>query len=166
MRTGFKITLAGVVTAGAAAALLGLAQAPQVDFDDPSRIIPSLSNPQQEADKVPAEIMSRLDRDGYIGIDPSQTRRLGEVDGITFYGVAAGDKICMIPVDATGKDNGSMGCGLVKNAESGGLKLEYRATSQAAWLVVHGAAEKSLESVKGERGWSQLAPNFLVRSNK
>jgi hypothetical protein len=164
MRLGLKIAISGAVVAGAAAAVIATVPSPEDNSLDASRIIASLSSPQQSADKVPAAVMAILDPG--LNIDPSQTRLVGKVDAVTYYGVAAGDKICMIPVDATGKDNGVIGCTLLKSFESGGLKFENAERTQAAWLIVPAAAEKSLGSVKSEGGWSQQAPNFLVRNNR
>lgn len=164
MRLGLKIAISGAVVAGAAAAVIATVPSPEDNSLDASRIIASLSSPQQAADKVPAAVMAILNP--RLNIDPSQTRLLGKVDAVTYYGVAAGDKICMIPVDATGKDNGVIGCTLLKSFESGGLKFENAERTQAAWLIVPAAAEKSLGSVKSEGGWSQQAPNFLVRNNR
>ncbi|MCB5273744.1 hypothetical protein BJG92_01268 [Arthrobacter sp. SO5] len=164
MRLGLKIVISGAVVTGAAAAVIATAPSPEDNSLDASRIIPSLSNPQQAADKVPAAVMTMLDPG--LKLDPSQTRLLGKVDTVTYYGVAAGDKICMVPVDATGKDNGFIGCTLLKSFESGGLKFENAERTEAAWLIAPAAAAKALGSVKSEAGWSQQAPNFLVRNNK
>ncbi|MCB5273743.1 hypothetical protein BJG92_01267 [Arthrobacter sp. SO5] len=164
MKSMLKMAVAGVIVTGAAVAVTALVPSPEDNSLDASRIIPSLSNPQQAADKVPAAVMTVLDPT--LKLDPSQTRLLGKVDTVTYYGVAAGDKICMVPVDATGKDNGFIGCTLLKSFESGGLKFENAERTEAAWLIAPAAAAKSMGSVKSEAGWSQQAPNFLVRNSK
>ncbi|MBT8159640.1 hypothetical protein KKI43_04180 [Arthrobacter sp. GN70] len=97
-------------------------------------------------------------------IDPSQTRLLGKSNDYTYYGAPAGDKICIVPVDSAGQGR-SMGCTLLKSFEAYGLKTESPDRTEAGWLVVPAGAKKALESVKSEGGWSQQAPNFLVRTN-
>lgn len=159
--------LAGAVILGA----LAVARTPVDRFEDPSRIIETLARPQQDKDKLPAGALPAL---GGVGIDPSQTRLLGHSTTITYYGAPAGEKlapsappgktICIIPVDANGEGK-SVGCTLLKNFESGGLRIESPDRTEAGWLVVPAGAERSLESVKDEGGWTQQAPNFLVRNS-
>lgn len=160
-------TLAGAVILGA----LAVARTPEDRSEDASRIIESLTRPQQEADKLPAGALPAL---GGLGIDPSQTRLLGHSATITYYGAPAGEKltpsappgktICIIPVAANGEGR-SVGCTLLTSFESYGLKIENSDRTEAGWLVVPAGAETSLKSVRNEGGWTQQAPNFLVRNN-
>lgn len=160
MKAKAKFAISGVIVVGAAAAVVALAPAPQAR--DASRVIPSLTLPQQPSDKVPAAVFSILDKD--LNIDPTQTRRLGSVGTVTYYAAAPGDKVCMIPVDSTGKDNGFIGCTLLDSIESAGLKFENAERTEAVWLVVPSTADKSLDEVKNEPGWTKQASNFLVRT--
>jgi hypothetical protein len=96
-------------------------------------------------------------------IDPAQVRYLGRADTLTYYGAPAGDKICMFPVDAKG-ESGPVGCTLLKSFESYGLRLDSADRTESGWLVVPAGARNALDSVKNEGGWSQQAPNFLVRT--
>ncbi|WP_245953397.1 hypothetical protein [Arthrobacter silvisoli] len=160
MKAKAKFAISGVIVLGAAAAVVALAPAPQAR--DASRVIPSLTLPQQPSDRVPAAVFSILDKD--LNIDPAQTRRLGSVGTVTYYAAAPGDKICMIPVDSTGKDNGFIGCTLLDSIESAGLKFENAERTEAVWLVVPSTADKSLDEVKNEPGWTKQASNFLVRT--
>lgn len=160
-------TLAGAVILGA----LAVARTPEDRSEDASRIIASLTGPQQAADKLPAGALPAL---GGLGIDPSQTRLLGHSATITYYGAPAGEKltpsappgktICIIPVAANGEGR-SVGCTLLASFESYGLKIENPDRTEAGWLVVPAGAETSLKSVRNEGGWTQQAPNFLVRNN-
>lgn len=160
-------TLAGAVIFGG----LALARTPEDRSEDPSRIIESLTRPQQKTDRLPAGALPAL---GGAGIDPSQTRLLGHSATITYYGAPAGEKlapnappgktICIIPIDANGEGK-SVGCTLLKSFESGGLRMESPDRTEAGWLVVPAGAQRSLESVRNEGGWSQQAPNFLVRNS-
>ncbi|MFE5839327.1 hypothetical protein [Arthrobacter sp. NPDC056493] len=160
-------SVAGALTCGA----LALALTPTDRSDDASRIIESLTHPQQEADKLPSTALPSL---GSVGIDPTQTRLLGHSNSITYYGAPApgkltpgapsGKALCIIPVNATGESK-ALGCTLLKNFESYGLKMETPDKTEAGWLVVPAAAKTSMESVKNEPGWSQQAPNFLVRND-
>jgi hypothetical protein len=159
--TKVKAVLLGLVLVGAAGGAAALVLSPADNSLDASRIIDSLSRPQQETDKLPAPALAILPKD--MNIDPSQTRLLGKSDYYTYYGVPAGDKICVIPVDSTG--GRSMGCTLLTSFEAYGLKTESPDRTEAGWLVVPAGAKKALESVKSEGGWSQQAPNFLVRTN-
>lgn len=58
-----------------------------------------------------------------------------------------------------------MGCTLLKSFESGGLRTENPDRTEAGWLVVPAGAKQALESVRNEHGWTQQAPNFLVRNS-
>ena len=161
-------TLAGGLLLGA----LALALTPEDRSEDPSRIIPALTQPQEDADRLPAGALPVLDG---AGIDPSQTRLLGHSATIRYYGAPgaesstpvapSGKTICIIPVTAAGASN-TLGCTLLKTFESYGLKIETPDRTEAGWLVVPAAVETSLESVKQERGWLQQGPNFLVRNNR
>jgi hypothetical protein len=157
-----KAAFLGLVLVGAAGGAAALVLAPADNSLDASRIIESLSRPQQETDKLPAPALAILPKD--MNIDPSQTRLLGKSNHYTYYGVPAGDKICIVPVDSTGQGR-SMGCTLLKSFEAYGLKTESPDRTEAGWLVVPAGAKKALESVKGEGGWGQQAPNFLVRTS-
>jgi hypothetical protein len=169
-RTGLWLgsgALGGVLVLGA----LALALTPEDSSEDASRVIESLARPQQETDKLPARALSAL---GNVGVDPSQTRLLGHSATITYYGAPTAEKvspgassgktICIIPVGANGESR-SIGCTLLRSFESYGLKIETPDRTEAGWLVVPAGAETSLESVKNENGWTQQAPNFLVRNN-
>ena len=72
-------TLAGAAIFGA----LAVARTPEDRSEDASRIIESLTGPQQETDKLPAGALPAL---GGVGIDPSQTRLLGHSATLTYYG--------------------------------------------------------------------------------
>jgi hypothetical protein len=160
--TKIKAVFLGLVLVGAAGGAAALVLAPADNSLDASRIIESLSRPQQETDKLPAPALAILPKD--LNIDPSQTRLLGKSNDYTYYGAPAGDKICIFPVDSTGQGR-SLGCTLLKSFEAYGLKTESPDRTEAGWLVVPAGAKKALESVKSEGGWSQQAPNFLVRTN-
>jgi hypothetical protein len=161
-------TLAGALLVGA----LALALTPEDRSEDASRIIESLDRPQQEMDKLPVGALPVL---GSMGIEASQTRLLGHSSTITYYGAPAaenltpgapsGKTICIIPVTANGESS-PLGCTLLKSFESYGLRIDTPDRTEAGWLVVPAAVETSLETVKNEGGWTQLAPNFLVRNNK
>ncbi|MEN8583041.1 hypothetical protein ABFP37_10075 [Burkholderia sp. RS01] len=160
-------TVAGALICGA----LALTLVPTDRSEDASRIIESLTYPQQEADKLPSTALPSV---GSVGVDPAQTRLLGHSNSITYYGAPAsgeltpgapsGKAICIIPVTATGESK-ALGCTLLKNFESYGLKVETPDKTEAGWLIVPAAAKTSMESVKDEGGWVQQAPNFLVRNN-
>jgi hypothetical protein len=160
-------TIAGAVLLGA----LALALTPEDRSEDASRIIESLAHPQKDTDRLPVGALPALDS---TGIEPSQIRLLGHSATITYYGAPASEKltpgapsgktICIIPVTANGESS-SVGCTLLRNFESYGLKIETPDRTEAGWLVVPAAVETSLESVKNEPGWTQQAPNFLVRNN-
>ncbi|WP_235835771.1 MULTISPECIES: hypothetical protein [Arthrobacter] len=156
-----KAVFLGLVLVGAAGGAAALVLTPPDNSLDASRIIESLSRPQQQTDKLPAPALAILPKDL---IDPSQTRLLGKSNDYTYYGAPAGDKICIVPVDSAGQGR-SMGCTLLKSFEAYGLKTESPDRTEAGWLVVPAGAKKALESVKSEGGWSQQAPNFLVRTN-
>lgn len=87
-------TLAGAIILGA----MALVPTPEDRSEDASRIIESLSRPQQETDKLPAGALTALG----MGIDPSQTRLLGHSATITYYGAPAGEKLTP---DAPREDN-------------------------------------------------------------
>ena len=86
-------TLAGAVTFGA----LAVARTPEDRSEDASRIIESLTGPQQETDKLPAGALPAL---GGVGIDPSQTRLLGHSATLTYYGAPAAETLtpALLPV--------------------------------------------------------------------
>jgi hypothetical protein len=163
MKSRLKVIFAGTTLAGAAIAVVALAPTPVDRSLDASRIMDSLSRPQLETDKPPAAAM------GFIGrtpdLDTSQIRLVGHSDTLTYFAApTGGDKICLFPVTASGETEWS-GCTLLKGFESYGLRLETADRTESGWLVVPAAAEKSLGSVENEHGWSEQAPNFLVRNN-
>jgi hypothetical protein len=164
MHTGLRITFAGVVLAGTAVAVTALIPPPADNSLDATRIVDSLSRAQTETDKIPAPAMATLPKGGHITIDPSQTRLVGHSQSLTFYAAPAGDKICLIPVNSKG-EGPYVGCTMLKDFESYGLKFETPDRKEAGWLVVPAGANKSLDSVKSDAGWSQAAPNFLVRND-
>lgn len=164
--------LAGAGLLGGTTVLLtASAPAPPDRFLDASRIIPSLAEPQKETDKVPAFI---LDTDGRaiahdavssLGIDPLETRRVGQTRTYTYYAAPAkGDMICVIDVVTQTNTVEGSGCGMLKNFESYGMKSVTPDGKESAWLLVPAAVEQTLESVVEEPGWEQQAPNFLVRN--
>jgi hypothetical protein len=159
---GLKIAIAGSLVAGTAAAIIALVPAPEDRFQDASRIIESLSRPQQETDNPPPSALATIGK--VPNVDPSQIRLLGHSATLTYYGVPADDKICMIPVNNKGEGS-LVGCTLLKSFESYGLKMDNEDRTESGWLVVPAAAKNALESVKDEPGWSQQAPNFLIREN-
>lgn len=170
LRAGAGALAGGGLLAGTVFLVTALAPTPPDRSLDASRFIPSLSEPQKETDKIPATVNPELysgilvqDESGRRDVDPTMTRRVGHSATLTYYAAPAGeDLICMIGVDtATGTSDGA-GCTLLKNFEGYGLKAEYG--SETAWLMVPAAVEKNLESVKNEAGWTQQAPNFLVRN--
>jgi hypothetical protein len=73
--------------------------------------------------------------------------------------------ICMIGVDSKTETSDGAGCVMLKNFDTYGMKMVIPVGTEAAWLIVPAGVEKNLESVKNEPGWSQQAPNFLVRDN-
>lgn len=165
--------LAGVALLGGTAVLVtALAPTPPDRFLDAARIIPSLSEPQKDTDKIPTTVNPELfsgmpvqDASGRRGIDPTTTRRVGQSATLTYYAAPAGDDmICMIGVDTkTGTSDGA-GCAMLKNFETWGMKTETADGTEAAWLMVPAAVKKYLESVSDESGWVQQSPNFLVRN--
>lgn len=167
--------LAGVALLGGTTVMVtALAPTPPDRFLDATRIIPSLSEAQKDTDKIPTtvnpELFDRMlvqDASGSRDIDPTTTRRIGHTETRTYYAAPAGkDMICMIGVDTkTGTSDGA-GCVMLTNFESYGMKMQTSDGAEAAWLVVPLGAKKNLESVKNEPGWSQQAPNFLVRDNR
>lgn len=164
MKDKVKLVFAGTVLAGTAAALVALVPAPTDRSLDASRIIDSLASPQREVDIPPAAAMDfiRTTPD----VDPSQLRLLGQGKAYTYYAApTSSGTICMFPVDAQGQSEWS-GCTLLKGFESYGLRLETADRSESAWLVVPEAAEQSLESAKNEAGWTEQAPNFLLRTSR
>jgi len=160
---------AGALT-GTAFLVTASAPTPPDRFLDASRILTTLSEPQQANDKVP---MAFQDTDGTIvqrdvlkpiGVDAANTRRVGQTRTLTYYAAPAeGDKICVIDVVTAKQTVNSAGCTLLKSFESYGLKTVTPDGKESAWLVVPAGVEKSLESVADEPGWKQQAPNFLVR---
>ena len=65
-------------------------------------------------------------------MDPTSARRLGELDGATFYagsGTRDGqDVVCLITLvhgDTPGDDAGASTCGLVTDLDDGHLRVEY-----------------------------------------
>jgi hypothetical protein len=146
------------------------APAPPDRFLDASRIIPSLAEPQKDTDKVPATVAPGLfshmmvDSVTRRDIDPTKTRRVGQTSAKTYYAAPAGnDFICMIGVSKkTGTSDGA-GCVMLRNFESYGMKWVTADGKESVWLMVPAGAKKNLESVKDEPGWTQQAPNFLVR---
>jgi hypothetical protein len=162
MHVGLKITLAGLVLAGGAAAVTALAPAPPDNSRDASRIVGSLKAPQQALDKIPQKALANIP--GVLGVDPSQTRLLGKGKTLTYYAVPAGDKICMVPVDANGEGT-FIGCTTLQGFETYGLRMENADRTEQAWLVVPAGAKNALDSVSQDSGWAQHAPNFLVRNN-
>ncbi|MBT2521870.1 hypothetical protein J7E80_12975 [Arthrobacter sp. ISL-28] len=97
-------------------------------------------------------------------IDPTKTRRIGHTATRTIYAAPAGnDFICDIGVDTkTGTSDGA-GCVMLKNFEAFGMNTVTADGKESWWLMVPAAVKKNLESVKDEPGWTQQAPNFLVR---
>jgi hypothetical protein len=156
--------------AGTTVLVTASAPAPADRFLDASRIIPSLSEPQKDTDKVPATVNPELfsymmvDPVTRADIDPTKTRRVGQTSAQTYYAAPAGDDfICMIGVDIkTGTSDGA-GCVMLKNFESYGMKSVTPDGKESVWLMVPAGVKKNLESVKDEPGWTQQAPNFLVR---
>lgn len=148
------------------------APTPPDRFLDATRIIPSLSEPQKDTDKVPATVNPDIfghmmvDPVTRADIDPTKTRRVGQTTAKTYYAAPAGnDYICMTGVDKkTGTSDGA-GCVWLKNFESYGMKSVTADGKESVWLMVPAAMEKNLESVENEPGWTQQAPNFLVRDN-
>jgi hypothetical protein len=161
----------GLLT-GTAILVTASAPTPPDRFLDASRIIPSLSEPQKDTDKVPATVAPGLfsymmvDPVTRVDIDPTKTRRIGHTATRTIYAAPAGnDYICDISVDTkTGTSDGA-GCVMLKNFEAFGIKTVTADGKESWWLMVPAAVKKNLESVKNEPGWSQQAPNFLVRDN-
>ena len=163
--------LAGAGLLGGTAVLVtASAPAPPDRFLDASRIIPSLSEPQKDTDKIPATVNPELfsymmvDPVSRRDIDPTETRRIGQTSAQTYYAAPAGDDyICMIGVDKkTGTSDGA-GCVWLKNFESYGMKSVTADGKESVWLMVPAGAKKNLDSVKDEPGWTRQAPNFLVR---
>ncbi|BCW17505.1 hypothetical protein NtRootA9_02130 [Arthrobacter sp. NtRootA9] len=162
---------AGLLT-GTAFLVTASAPTPPDRFMDASRIITTLSEPQRETDRVPLAFQNM---DGSIvehdvlkplGVDPANTRRVGQSSTLTYYAAPAdGDKICIVDVVTTTQTVHSAGCTALKSFESFGLKSVAPDGKEAAWLIVPAGAEKSLESVANEPGWKQQAPNFLIREN-
>ncbi|MGO4247794.1 hypothetical protein AB4Y87_11325 [Paenarthrobacter sp. RAF54_2] len=164
---------AAVVGAATVAGTMALTPTPEDRFEDASRIISSLTNPQQDADKVPPGALSNPES---LGIDASQTRLLGHSDSYTYYGAPAteadsmpgtpsGKRICIISVPVKGQ-RASIGCTLLKGFEGAGLKFESPDRAEAAWLLVPAGIQEALTSVASENGWAQQAPNFLVRNSR
>lgn len=160
--SGLKAALVGLVLAGAAAGAVALVGAPADKSMDASRIIDSLSRPQQESDKLPSQALAKLSTS--LGLDPTQTRLLGHSDTRTYYGAPVGDKICIMPIKGT-QDDGMAGCTFLKTFESYGLRIDSPDQTESGWLVVPAGMKQALEIVRNEAGWSQQAPNFLVRNN-
>jgi hypothetical protein len=165
--------LAGAgLLAGTTILVTASAPAPPDKFLDATRIIPSLSEPQKETDKIPAtvnpELFSHIPLQDAIGrrdIDPTKTRRIGDTATRTVYAAPAGnDLICTIGVDTKAGTSDSAGCVMLKNFEAFGMKSVTADGKESWWLMVPAAVEKNLESVKHEPGWRQQAPNFLVRN--
>lgn len=164
--------LAGAgLLAGTTILVTASAPAPPDRFLDASRIIPSLSEPQKETDKIPAtvnpELFSYMMADPVTrwDIDPTKTRRIGHTATRTIYAAPAGsDYICDIGVDTKTGTSDSAGCVMLKNFEAFGSKTVTADGKESWWLMVPAAMEKNLESVKNEPGWTQQAPNFLVRN--
>lgn len=164
--------LAGVgLLAGASMLVTALAPTPPDRFLDATRIIPNLSEPQKETDKIPSavnpEFVSKV-FDGSVqkDIDPAATRRVGNSATLTYYAAPAGDDmICIITVATSTGTSDGLGCVKLSNFETSGMKVEIADGTEAGWLMVPAAVEKNLESVKNEPGWTQQAPNFLVRDN-
>ncbi|MET4622852.1 hypothetical protein ABIE18_004331 [Arthrobacter sp. 2762] len=111
-----------------------------------------------------------------MGIDSSQTRLLGYSDSYTYFGAPAaevdsmpgtpsGKRICILSVPAN-RQRASVGCTLLKRFESAGLKVESPGRTEAAWLLVPAGTQEALNSVSSEDGWTQQAPNFLVRNSR
>lgn len=165
--------LAGVgLLAGTSALVTALAPTPPDRFLDATRIIPSLSEPQKDTDKIPPtvdpeSVSGIVDGSARKNIDPTKTRRVGQSATVTYYAAPAGDDmICLIDVKtATGTYNG-LGCAMLHNFERFGIKVEASDKTEGAWLLVPEAVEKNLESVKNQPGWTRQAPNFLVLDNR
>lgn len=164
MRNALKIAIAGVALAGTAVAVTALVPSPIDNSQDPTRIVDSLTRAQTATDKLPASALATLPKSGDFAIDPSQTRLVGHSQSLTYYAAPAGDKICLIPVNAKG-EGPYVGCTLLQGFEGYGLKFETPDRKEAGWLVVPAGATKSLDSVRADAGWSQESPNFLVRNN-
>jgi hypothetical protein len=126
--SSWKAALVGVILAGAAAGAVALVGAPTDKSMDASRIIDSLSRPQQESDKLPSQALAKLSTS--LGLDPTQTRLLGHSDTRTYYGAPVGDKICIMPISGT-QDDGTAGCTLLKTFESYGLRIDNRPWRQS-----------------------------------
>jgi hypothetical protein len=132
--------------------------------------VPSLSEPQKDTDKIPATVNPELFSYMMVGpvtrrdIDPTKTRRIGQTSANTYYAAPAGDDyMCMIGVDTkTGTSDGA-GCVWLKNFESYGMKSVSPDGKESVWLMVPAGVKNNVESVKDEPGWTQQAPNFLVR---
>lgn len=163
--------LAGAgLLAGTTVLVTASAPVPPDRFLDASRIIPSLSEPQKDTDKIPATVNPELfshmmvDPVSRRDIDPTKTRLVGHTATRTIYAAPAGnDYICDIAVDTkTGTSDGA-GCVWLKNFEGFGMKTVTADGKESWWLMVPAAVKKNLESVKDEPGWTQQAPNFLVR---
>jgi hypothetical protein len=163
--------LAGAgLLAGTTVLVTASAPAPPDRFLDAARIIPSLSEPQKDTDKIPATVNPELfsymmvDPVSRRDIDPMKTRRIGQTSAQMYYAAPAGDDyICMIGVDKkTGTSDGA-GCVWLKNFESYGMKSLSADGKESVWLMVPAGVKKNLESVKDEPGWTQQGPNFLVR---
>lgn len=163
--------LAGAgLLAGTTVLVTASAPAPPDRFLDASRIIPSLSEPQKDTDKVPPTVNPELfsytmvDPVTRRDIDPTKTRRIGHTATRTIYAAPAGNLICTIGVDTKAGTSDSAGCVMLKNFEAFGMKSVTADGKESWWLMVPAAVEKNLESVKHEPGWRQQAPNFLVRN--
>jgi hypothetical protein len=166
--------LAGAgLLAGTTVLVTASAPTPPDRFLDATRIIPSLSEPQKDTDKIPATVNPELfshmlaqDASGRRDIDPTKTRRIGHTETRTYYAAPAGDDmICMIGVNTKTETSDGAGCVMLTNFETSGMKMVTPDGTEAAWLMVPAGVDKNLESVKSETGWSQQAPNFLVRDN-
>jgi hypothetical protein len=160
--SGLKAALVGLILASAGAGAVALVGAPADRSMDASRIILSLSRPQQEFDKLPSPALAKLSTS--LGLDPTQTRLLGHTDTRTYYGAPVGDKICIMPINGT-QDDGTAGCTLLKSFESYGLRIDSPDRTESGWLTVPAGTKQALQTVRNEPGWGQQAPNFLVRNN-
>ncbi|MEW1820191.1 hypothetical protein AB0323_05270 [Arthrobacter sp. NPDC080031] len=93
--TKIKAVFLGLVLVGAAGGEAALVLAPVDNSLDASRIIESLSRPQQETDKLPGPALAILPKD--LNIDPSQTGLLGKSNDYTYYGAPASGKDLYCP---------------------------------------------------------------------
>lgn len=154
----WKISGAAAVLVTASVVVVAATSTGGPTIEKVSEIVPAVSDQQGTTDQLPKPVAETF---APAGIDPADTRFVGESTDLKYYAAPLGDEeICLITVNGQGSAV-MMGCTLVEGFE--GLRVANGDMTEEAWLVAATGAQKALDSADRNE-WVQTAPNFLVKS--